>query len=345
MKFLKRLFFLTLFAGILALGAGLLLWQQLNEPYRGFGDGPVFLEVERGMSTTQIDRMLEENGVIRYSWFLRAAKLSQPGAVVQAGDYRFAEPASALEVFHRLRQGDVYYVSLSIPEGKNLWEIAQIIEQADLPNATGFLEEARKPGLIQDLSPEAQSLEGYLFPSTYQFRRKTTAREICERLTIEFRRQWQSLGVNSRPHETVTMASLVEKETSIPEERTLVSSVFWNRLREGMRLDCDPTVIYAALLEDRFRGTIYLSDLRREHPYNTYQRTGLPPGPIANPGLASLHAALEPAETRYLFFVAKGDGTGAHRFSETLAGHERNVKAYRDAIQTPNANRSNPGNR
>jgi UPF0755 protein len=239
-----------------------------------------------------------------------------------------------LEVFHRLRRGDVYYVTLSIPEGRNIWEVAQIVEQADLPNAKGFLEEAKKPGLIQDIAPEAQSLEGYLFPSTYQFRRNTTARQVCERLTGEFRRQWKTFNTQAQPHQIVTMASLIEKETSIPEERTLVSSVFWNRLREGIRLDCDPTVIYAALLEGKYRGTIYLSDLRRDHPYNTYQRVGLTPGPIANPGLESIRAALNPADTRYLFFVAKGDGTGAHRFAENLADHERNVKEYREAVKS-----------
>lgn len=331
---------------VLAVGAGgLYVLRQLSIPYQGFGEEPVFVEIERGMSTAQIAEALAAKGIIASAWQLQVARLLPPRAVLQAGEYRFAKPASALEVTDRLRRGDVYYVTLKVPEGLNLWELAQLVEDSELKGATNFLNEARNPELIKDLAPDAQSLEGYLFPSTYQFRRRTTAREICERLTNEFRQQWRSLGSPAKVHEVVTMASLVEKETSVAEERPLVASVFWNRLREGIKLDCDPTVIYAALMEGRYRGTIYLSDLQREHPYNTYQRRGLPPGPIASPGLEAMRAAIHPAQSDYLFFVAKGDGSGAHRFSDNLAAHSRAVQAYRDALKTPNANRGNSGNR
>lgn len=345
MKFLKRLFLLFSLL-VLLISAGLLVvWREITNPHRAFESESVFVEVARGMSTEEIGQLLENQGVLKAAWHLRAARLLEPRAPLQAGEYRFAEPATALEVTRRLQRGDVYYVSLSIPEGLNLWELSRLIEASGLEYATGFLEEAQKPGLIQDIAPDALSLEGYLFPSTYQFRRRVTAREICERLTREFRQQWQKLESKRPIHEVVTMASLVEKESSVPAERPLVSSVFWNRLREGIKLDCDPTVIYAALLENRYRGTIYLSDLQREHPYNTYQRRGLPPGPIASPGLESLRAALDPAESTYLFFVAKGDGSGAHRFAETLAAHEVNVRAYRNAVSTTTTNRGNSENR
>ncbi|MCW5964309.1 MAG: endolytic transglycosylase MltG [Bryobacterales bacterium] len=345
MKRMKRMLGFLLLLVLAVSAGGIYVLRQLSAPFQGFGEEAVFVEVERGMSTAQIAEALAAKGVIASAWQLQVARLLPPRALLQAGEYRFAKPASALEVTDRLRRGDVYFVTLKVPEGLNLWEMAQLVESSDLQKATGFLKEARNPELIKDLAPSAESLEGYLFPSTYEFRRNTTAREICERLTREFRQQWQALGHPGDVHEVVTMASLVEKESSLTEERPLVASVFWNRQREGIKLDCDPTVIYAALLEGRYRGTIYLSDLQREHPYNTYQRRGLPPGPIANPGLEALRAAIHPAQSDYLFFVAKGDGSGAHRFSENLAAHSRAVQAYRDALKAPNANRNDSGNR
>lgn len=311
----------------------LFTWRQMQIPYQGFHEPAVFVELERGMGSAVIAERLAQAGVIEHAWQFRALRFLRPGAVLQAGEYRFAGPASVLEVFERIRRGDVYYVTLSIPEGANLFEIAETLRNSELRNATDFLERAKDPSLIRDLAPEAPTLEGYLFPSTYQFRRTATATEICQRLTGEFRAQWKALGSPRDVHRLVTVASLVEKETSVPEERALVSSVYWNRIHDGMRLDCDPTVIYAALLEGQYQGTIYRSDLQRDHPYNTYRRAGLPPGPIANPGAASLRAAISPAQTKYLFFVAKGDGSGGHNFSETLAAHERAVRTYRKAVQ------------
>ncbi|MDZ7637272.1 MAG: endolytic transglycosylase MltG, partial [Bryobacterales bacterium] len=305
----------TLFVTVAAVSLfALFTWREMQVPFKGSGEDAAFVEVERGMNTARIAQRLEEAGVVRKAWQFRLLRYLRPGAVLQAGEYRFADAASVSEVFERLARGDVYYVTLSIPEGANLFEIATLISASDLKNASGFLETARDPGMIRDLAPEAPSLEGYLFPSTYQFRRKASAAEICERLTGEFRAQWKALGGAADVHRLVTLASMVEKETSVPDERPLVASVYWNRVNEGMRLDCDPTVIYAALLEGKYRGTIYLSDLQRDHPFNTYRRAGLPPGPIANPGAASMRAAIHPAQTQYLFFVAKGDGSGGHRF-------------------------------
>ncbi|MCC6264949.1 MAG: endolytic transglycosylase MltG [Bryobacterales bacterium] len=335
-RFLRSVIFLL----VLALAAGtfaVFTWRQLGTPYQGFGEKAVFLEVERGMSSGRIAERLAEAGVIAHPWQFLLLRYLRPGATLQAGEYRFTGAASARTVFSRLARGDVYYVTLVIPEGANLFEIAALVDASDLRNAKDFLKHARDPSLVRDLDPEAPSLEGYLFPSTYQFRRGITSAEICARLTGEFRRQWKALGAPTGAHRMVTLASLVEKETSIAEERPVVASVYWNRLHEGMRLDCDPTVIYAALLEGKYRGAIYRSDLERDSPYNTYRRAGLPPGPIANPGAAALRAAIHPAETAFLFFVAKGDGSGAHRFSENLTGHTANVNDYRKAVKASGA--------
>ena len=185
--------------------------------------------------------------------------------------------------------------------------------------------------MIRDLDPAATSLEGYLFPSTYRLTRRTTATQLTRLMVDQFRKAWKQAGAtpDDGAHRIVTLASLVEKETAVPEDRPRVASVYANRLRLGMKMDCDPTVIYAALLDGRYRGTIYRSDLENPSPYNTYLHPGLPPGPIANPGLASLKAALRPEQTSYLFFVAKPDGSGGHVFSESMAAHNAAVQAYR----------------
>jgi UPF0755 protein len=200
-------------------------------------------------------------------------------------------------------------------------------------SADDFLAAAEDPALIRDLAPKAKSLEGYLFPSTYRLSHHTTPAHLSKMMTDEFRKQWTKLAAGSADVlSAVTLASLVEKETGTPEERPVVASVFRNRLAQGMRLQCDPTTIYAALLENRYRGAIHKSDLASANPYNTYENAGLPPGPIANPGVASLRAALEPAATPFLYFVAKPEG-GGHQFSTTIAEHEKAVIAYRHATQ------------
>jgi len=192
-----------------------------------------------------------------------------------------------------------------------------------------FLKIARSPALIRDLAPNAPSLEGYLFPSTYRVTKNVTAPLLARMMTDLFRKKWQELGAPGAVNDLVTLASLVEKETAVPAERPLVASVYRNRLEKSVALDCDPTTIYAALLEERYRGTIHRSDLASTNAYNTYRHAGLPPGPIASPGMASLRAAAAPAETNYIYFVAKPDGSGGHNFSATLAEHNRAVASYR----------------
>ncbi len=234
-----------------------------------------------------------------------------------------------MEVFDRIARGDVFYYSLVVPEGKNMFDIAAEVEQLGLGKATDFLAAARNPAMIRDLDPEAPTLEGYLFPNTYKLSRHASAESICRMMTGKFREIWRGLDSTANVHDTVTLASLVEKEGKLPEERPMIAAVFENRQRIGMKLDCDPTTIYAALLAGRYRGTIYRSDLDSSDPYNTYRHVGLPPGPIANPGLASINAVLHPSTADALYFVLRPDGSGGHQFSNNIAEHEAATARYR----------------
>jgi len=294
--------------------------------------GPVFVDIDRGMTTRQVARRLASRGIIRRPWSLLALRILSPGATLEAGEYRFSGAQTPWQVFQKLHRGDVFYEELTVPEGTNIFDIAGILDQMDTVSSRAFLKAARSSSIIHDLDPKATDLEGYLFPSTYRVDHHTTARQLCAMMTAEFRKHWASLQA-SRPdastHDVVTLASMVEKETAIPAERPLVAAVFDNRLRAHMPLECDPTAVYAALLENRYRGVIHKSDLASANPFNTYAHAGLPPGPITNPGVASLEAALHPAATNYLYFVARPDGSGTHQFSETLTEHERAVLAYR----------------
>jgi UPF0755 protein len=311
----------VLIAGMVALWSVAQLWQP---------PGETFVRIEHGWGTAAIARNLRQAGVVHYEWQIYAAHLLNPAAKLQAGEYRFAGPSSALTVFDRIRRGDVYHFEFTVPEGSNRWDIARLIEATGIISAADFLKASAAPSLIRDLAPNAPSLEGFLFPSTYRLTHSSTAADLCRLMTAEFRRRWKKLDPPADALKTVTLASLVEKETGVAEERKIVAGVFANRIEKGMRLDCDPTTIYAALLDNRYTGVIHKSDLLSQNPYNTYRNAGLPPGPIANPGSAALEAALHPAATDYLFFVAKAEG-GGHVFSATRAAHEKAVAAYRHA--------------
>jgi UPF0755 protein len=254
---------------------------------------------------------------------------------LKAGEYRFDHPEKLADVYTQLSRGEVYTISVTIPEGSNLFDIAQRLEIAGFGSKEKFLAAARtNVNLIADLDPQAASLEGYLFPDTYRFSRHATPAEIQETMVRQFRQVAAALGLQGDDHRVVTLASLVERETPIAAERPLVASVFVNRLAKGMPLMTDPSVIYAALLDGRYRGTIYASDLEADSPYNTYKHAGLPPGPICSPGAASLKAALHPAQTDYLYFVAaSADPSGKSRFSATLEEHAHDVAAYRKALR------------
>ncbi len=257
------------------------------------------------------------------------------GGSLKAGEYRFDHPATITEVYNRLQRGDVYTRSLTIPEGSNIFDIATRVEAAQLGDRSSFLAAERTQlSLIADLDPKASSLEGYLFPDTYHFERSTRPEAMLQAMVKRFRVAAASIGLEGNDHNTVTLASLVERETPIAQERPMVASVFENRLAKGMALMTDPSVIYAALIAGKYRGTIFQSDLAAASPYNTYKHVGLPPGPICNPGLDSLKAAMTPAKTDYLYFVAAtADPSGHSRFARSLEEHARNVQAYRRAVK------------
>jgi len=298
-----------------------------------------FVEIAPGTPTRQIARELQAQGIIRSRYLfdgLRVAREFSGSATLKAGEYRFDHPARVSEVYERVRRGDVFTIPLTVPEGSNIFDIAARVESAQLGSKEAFEAAAmRNVALIADLDPGAVSLEGYLFPDTYEFGRRTTPLQMVTAMVKRFRAAAASLGLKGNARRVVTMASLIERETPVEKERPLVASVFENRLRQRMPLETDPSVIYAALLAGRYRGTIYQSDLSADSPYNTYKKAGLPPGPICNPGLSALNAALHPARTKYLYFVAaSADPSGQSRFAATLEEHEKNVQAYRHALHS-----------
>jgi UPF0755 protein len=326
---LRRLFLLLVLALLVAAGA---IAFALLVPA-----GPrteTFVDINPGMSTMQIATQLKQQGII-WSKDVFLGLYALRGRTLKAGVYRFDRPEPMMQVWDRMRRGDVYTIAVTIPEGSNIFDIGARMQAAGLGSADAFVAAAKQgTDLIVDLDKTAPSVEGYLFPDTYHFEPHTPPQETMAAMVRRFRQEAQQIGLTSDVHQTVTLASLVEKETPIDRERPLVASVFDNRLDKNMPLMTDPSVIYAALLDGRYRGTIYQSDLSANSPFNTYVHGGLPPGPICNPGIKSLTAAMHPAQTEYLYFVAAGaDPSGQSRFSTTLEQHAKDVEAYRQAVR------------
>jgi UPF0755 protein len=297
-------------------------------------DTETFVELAPHSSTMKIGRQLESAGIIRSRYAFDLLRWWKRGTL-RAGEYRFDHPVPLGEVYERIARGDVFSKVVIVPEGASIFEIAGRLEQAGLCTRQDFLDTAvSQTELIADLDPAAKSLEGYLFPNTYYFSRKATPHQIAAAMVKRFRAEATQLGLMENVHSVVTIASLIERETAIDAERPLVASVFQNRMAKNMPLMTDPSVIYGLELEGRWRGAIYQSDLAHDTPYNTYLHTGLPPGPVANPGLHSLRAAMAPAHTDYLYFVAAGtNAQGRSQFARTLEEHNRNVAGYRKAMK------------
>ena len=293
-----------------------------------------FVELPAHSSSFRMGQILEHEGIIRSQFAFDLLRWVKKGRL-KAGEYRFDHPVTALEVYSRIARGDVYTRTVVVPEGSSIFEIATRMEQAGLGSRQAFLDAAvNERELIADLDPNAGSLEGYLFPDTYHFPRKFGPHEVYGAMVRRFRQQAAEIGLTHKFHETVTMASLVERETAVAEERPLVASVFVNRLGKKMPLMTDPAVIYGLEMAGRWRGTIYQSDLKTDTPYNTYLHAGLPPGPIANPGAKSLKAAMHPADSGYYYFVAAGaNPQGRSLFAATLEEHTKNVAGYRAAMK------------
>ena len=317
-------------AGVSVLAANT-VWGRMHEAYKGYEGSEQFVDIPQGAGAADIRKRLIESGVVADDYTLRAALWwSGRSRSLKAGEYRFDQPMTPLAVVDKLANGDVYTKRLTFPEGLTIREMAMLYESHGFGPARDFEAAARNGALISDLDPKAKDLEGYLFPETYALSRTTPASRLVELMVERFRTTFtevvgdRAAGVTTR--ELVTLASLVEKETAQPEERPIVSAVYRNRVNRGMPMQADPTVVYALVKAGRYDGNIRRSDLDFDSPYNTYRYPGLPPGPIAAPGRASLEAALSPSDAPYLYFVSRNDGT--HVFSETLKEHNANVFKY-----------------
>lgn len=289
-----------------------------------------FVDIARGTGTPGIAAQLKRAGVIRSTIAFEAMRAIRGGSL-KAGEYRFDHPARLGEVYARLHRGDVSTITLLVPEGYNIFDIAAAVDAAKLAKRDDFLQaEQSDTKLIANWSPHATSLEGFLFPDTYRFSRRATPQIMLSIMVKRFAQEAERLQVSDdKVAATVTMASLVEKEVHIDSERPLVAGVFANRMAAGMPLQTDPAVVYASMLRGTWTGVIHQSELHSDSPYNTYLHAGLPPGPVCNPGVAALKAAMHPQHTNFLYFVA--DANGATRFSRTLEEHRNNVAAYRNA--------------
>ena len=312
-----------------ALGVGGWLAWALWTPLAP--DGQKFVLLHPGYSTRRIASELKSAGVIRSVDAFVIFHHFDHKRSLKAGEYLFERPANALEVHNRLARGDVYVHTVVIPEGFTMFDIAQAVQDAGLGSRDDFLKVAMTDtALIADLAPDAKSLEGYLFPSTYEFTRTESMQDMVAAMVKQFHQVAHEIGLSTDVEETVTMASIIEKETAAPEERPLVASVYYNRLARKIALQADPSVIYAELLDGTYSGALHHADMRFNSPYNTYRHAGLPPGPIGNPGKTSLEAAMHPADTHFYYFVS--DGNGHHRFARDLEEHNKNVAAYRKAM-------------
>lgn len=304
------------------LAAAAATWRAALAPPATSAEPQIF-EVARGASLQTITRQLQAAGLIRNARAVEVlARYRGLGSGLRAGEYRLSADAPPGAILDKLARGQVVTYELVVPEGYTAAMIAERVEAAGLGDADAFLAWVRDARSPADLGVEGASLEGYLYPETYRLPRGLSSREIAAVLVNQFLRVWRELEPLAREHslsmhEIVTLASIVEKETGVAEERPLIAAVFLNRLKRGMRLETDPTVIYG--IPD-FDGNLRRSDLENpDNPFNTYRITGLPPGPIANPGRESLAAVLSPAEADYLYFVSRNDGT--HKFSRTYREH------------------------
>jgi UPF0755 protein len=334
MKWLKRLFLLVILIVVVAGAGGWWGYSKLIEPYRGYTEPEVFVDIPSGSGPSRIGERLAAAGVVRDAMTFRAALVvSGRARALKAGEYRFDSPMHALDVIDKIARGDVYTRLLTFREGLTIMDMAEVFEEKGFGQAAEFRKAASNVSLIADLDPAAKDLEGYLFPETYSLPRDTPATEVVAQMVKGFRNALTPDLIASAKagdftvRQLVTLAALVEKETGTPEERPIVAAVYRNRVRIRMPMQADPTVIYALQKAGKYNGNLTREHLREfDSPYNTYMYPGLPPGPIASPGKASLEAAAKPADVDYLYFVSKNDGS--HVFAATLAEHNRNVQTW-----------------
>jgi UPF0755 protein len=326
---------LLLIALLVVSGVAVGAWTYMgvSRPYKGYSGAEQFVDIPQGSGSGRMARRLAEAGVVRNPELFRVAVwMRGKGQRLQAGEYRFDAPMSPADVVDKIARGDVYLVPVTFREGLTIKQMADIYESKGFGPARDFVAAARDASAIREIDPQAQDLEGYLFPDTYALPRRTSAEQLVNRmvtrflktLTPEMRQRAGARGMSVR--QLVTLASLVEKETAKAEERPVVAAVYSNRQQIGMGMQADPTVIYALERAGQYTGNLTRENLRFDSPYNTYRYAGLPPGPIAAPGRASLEAAAAPADVPYLYFVSRNDGS--HVFATTLEEHNRNVHEW-----------------
>ena len=330
---MKRFLILLLFLVIIGGAATYSMYARIQEPYRGFEGSEQFVDIPSGAGSRAIGDRLAAAGVVRDPWTFRVALyLSRQDRHLKAGEYRFDKAITPAEVIDKIARGDVFVIPVTFPEGLTIADMSKIFEEHGLGPAASFVEATKDVSAIRALDPLAKDLEGYLFPETYALSRRADAPRLVRQMVSSFERaltpevREAAAARNLSIRQLVTLASIVEKETAKAEERPIVAAVYANRLKIGMALQCDPTVIYALMRARRYDGNLHKVDLSFDSPYNTYRYPGLPPGPIASPGRASLEAAARPATADYLYFVSRNDGT--HEFARTLDEHNRNVQKY-----------------
>jgi UPF0755 protein len=330
---MKKLLVFLLLLVIAAGAVAALLYARVNQPYRGYDGAEQFVEIAPGSGSLGIGERLVASGVIRDMLTYRTALwMSRQGRHLKAGEYRFDRAMTPFQIIDKLARGDVFVINVTFPEGLTFAEMAKIFETHGLGTAASFIQAARDPAPVHELDPAAKDLEGYLFPETYALPRHTDAAKLTRLMVARFEKVLtpelrQAVAARKLTvHQAVTLASIVEKETAKADERPRVAAVYTTRLRVGMPLQCDPTVIYGLVKAGRYDGNIHKDDLSFDSPYNTYRYPGLPPGPIASPGRASIEAAVHPADADFLYFVSRNDGS--HEFARTLEEHNRNVQKY-----------------
>jgi len=331
---LKQFFAFVLLVLLAAVAAAGYLWYSIEKPFGIIPPEGVFVEIPHGVSQRTAAHILKKNGVIRSAIAFEIYARRHPKRSLQAGEYFFDHPLAGKQVFWKLANGEVYQQPFTVKEGDTIFDIAHNLEAAHFMKAAEFLKAANDATQVQDFAPGAKTLEGFLFPATYNLPHRTTPADLTTMMVRKFREALQQVAPDRLEPLTpgtpllsvITLASLVEAETPKPEERPLVAGVYTNRLHKDMLLQCDPTVIYALKLVDEYNPPLTLKDLHRDSPYNTYLHGGLPPGPIGNPGESAIRAALSPAPTDFLYFVANTQG--GHFFASTLAEHNKNVAKY-----------------
>jgi UPF0755 protein len=332
---------LALISVVLILGAGVAIFfhirYQVFMPYKGYSASKIAVTVHPGSSVNSIAHDLHKKGIIPHPWYLKGIFIWKgTAAQSKAGDYAFDKPMSPWEVYEKLLKGEQFYTVVTIPEGSNIFDIENIFADKKVGQREDFRIALGSPEVrqaLKEIDPAIEKAEGFLFPNTYFFsKRELDARTGLLFMIRQFQKEYgpeeraRAKELNLTTLEVIGLASLIEKETAVTEERFLISGVFHNRLKKSMLLQCDPTVIYAIMLQGEHDGHISRADLRFESAYNTYVSPGLPPGPICNPGRASIEAALHPQQTDKIYFVSKNDGS--HHFSSTLQEHNRAVQLY-----------------